>query len=40
MKKMSLLRGIKKRNLAEKTITEEYTLQLLTQVITKRETSK
>ena len=40
VKRMSILGGLRDQNLAEKAITEEYTLQQLTQAAINRETSK
>ena len=40
LKRMSLLKGRKDRNLAKKVITEKYTLQQLIQTAMNRETSK
>ena len=40
LKRMSILGGLRDRGLAEKAITEEYTLQQLTQAAINRETSK
>ena len=40
LKRMSILGGLRDRGLAEKAITEEYTLQQLTQAAINRETLK